>query len=285
MDLGIGDAIKAGHDMTMDWVNYGTNLYTNYKNRRQQEKLLNWQLQNQKEFAQNSIQWRVADARKAGLHPLAALGTIGTTYTPMDTSGVNQSHVRVPKSDLTFLTKQYQLENKLLQSQADYYSALAADTRDRTAKRGLSGQNTSQMSGLIGQYFGTSDNKTNGDNLKMFGIGGDEQKQPLQDFQGEHSFLANQRTLAKGILDGSINYKNVDEYLTAFGPGVVETKGETILDAVLDTIKEHSKSAINNENAPAIRAIRNSNLPIGQKLYLIQELISNNRLPLRKWNK
>ncbi len=36
----------------------------------------------QKEFAQNSMQWRVKDARAAGLHPLAALGQIGSSYTP-----------------------------------------------------------------------------------------------------------------------------------------------------------------------------------------------------------
>lgn len=36
----------------------------------------------QKEFAQNSMQWRVADARAAGLHPLAALGQMGSSYTP-----------------------------------------------------------------------------------------------------------------------------------------------------------------------------------------------------------
>lgn len=36
----------------------------------------------QKEFAQNSMQWRVNDARAAGLHPLAALGQMGSSYTP-----------------------------------------------------------------------------------------------------------------------------------------------------------------------------------------------------------
>lgn len=36
----------------------------------------------QKEFAQNSIRWRVADAKAAGLHPLAALGSASANYTP-----------------------------------------------------------------------------------------------------------------------------------------------------------------------------------------------------------
>lgn len=36
----------------------------------------------QKEFAQNGIRWRVADAKAAGLHPLAALGAQGASYSP-----------------------------------------------------------------------------------------------------------------------------------------------------------------------------------------------------------
>lgn len=34
----------------------------------------------QREFAQHGIRWRVRDARKAGLHPLAALGASGAAY-------------------------------------------------------------------------------------------------------------------------------------------------------------------------------------------------------------
>lgn len=36
----------------------------------------------QKEFAQNGIQWKVADAKAAGLHPLAALGAQTTAFSP-----------------------------------------------------------------------------------------------------------------------------------------------------------------------------------------------------------
>lgn len=38
--------------------------------------------EHQKEFAQNGIRWRVADAKAAGLHPLAALGALGASYSP-----------------------------------------------------------------------------------------------------------------------------------------------------------------------------------------------------------
>ena len=40
----------------------------------------------QREFAQNSIQWRVNDAKAAGLHPLAALGVSGYSYSPVGLS-------------------------------------------------------------------------------------------------------------------------------------------------------------------------------------------------------
>lgn len=46
------------------------------------ENALATQTKLQREFAQNGIQWRVADARKAGIHPLAALGVQTSSYTP-----------------------------------------------------------------------------------------------------------------------------------------------------------------------------------------------------------
>ena len=41
----------------------------------------------QKEFAQNTIQWKVADAKKAGLHPLYAMGSGSANYQPTFMSG------------------------------------------------------------------------------------------------------------------------------------------------------------------------------------------------------
>ncbi|QXP44214.1 MAG: DNA pilot protein [Arizlama microvirus] len=40
----------------------------------------------QREFAQKGIQWKVADAKKAGLHPLAALGAQTTSFSPVSIS-------------------------------------------------------------------------------------------------------------------------------------------------------------------------------------------------------
>lgn len=40
-------------------------------------------IQLQKEFAQNGIQWKVQDAEKAGIHPLYALGASTTSFAPV----------------------------------------------------------------------------------------------------------------------------------------------------------------------------------------------------------
>lgn len=51
-------------------------------NRNQNEELWQKNYAMQKEFAQNSIQWRVQDALKAGINPLAALGGQGSYASP-----------------------------------------------------------------------------------------------------------------------------------------------------------------------------------------------------------
>lgn len=49
----------------------------------------------QYEFAQNGIRWRVEDAKRAGIHPLAALGAAGASSTPIAIGpGYNVDHGR-----------------------------------------------------------------------------------------------------------------------------------------------------------------------------------------------
>lgn len=47
-----------------------------------QEKANRENIKLQREFAQNGIQWKVADAKAAGLHPLAALGAQTASFSP-----------------------------------------------------------------------------------------------------------------------------------------------------------------------------------------------------------
>lgn len=51
------------------------------------ERLNQLNYMHQKEFAQNGIRWKVADAKAAGLHPLAALGASTAQYTPATAIG------------------------------------------------------------------------------------------------------------------------------------------------------------------------------------------------------
>jgi len=45
------------------------------------------QADNQREFAKMGIRWRVEDAKAAGLHPLAAIGAAGASYSPVIAAG------------------------------------------------------------------------------------------------------------------------------------------------------------------------------------------------------
>lgn len=45
----------------------------------------------QLEFAQNGIQWKVADAKKAGIHPLFALGAPTQSYSPISTGSLGDA--------------------------------------------------------------------------------------------------------------------------------------------------------------------------------------------------
>lgn len=52
------------------------------KNRDAQSEANQMNYEQQKEFAQHGLQWKTADARAAGLHPLAAIGATGAAYSP-----------------------------------------------------------------------------------------------------------------------------------------------------------------------------------------------------------
>lgn len=89
----------------------------------------------QKEFAQHGLQWRVEDARRAGIHPLAALGFQGVSPSPVtvgtDFASVGQNISRsidatrtnrdragaVSKTVQDLQIKRMGLENELLASQ------------------------------------------------------------------------------------------------------------------------------------------------------------------------
>lgn len=68
-----------------------------YRNQQDQTNQFNYDMQ--KEFAQNSLRWKVADAQAAGLHPLAALGASGYSASPSHiTAGPDESMGNMARS-------------------------------------------------------------------------------------------------------------------------------------------------------------------------------------------
>jgi len=59
------------------------------------------QYDQQKEFAQMGIRWRAEDAKAAGLHPLAAIGAAGASYSPTIVAGGDSLGTRLGRASET----------------------------------------------------------------------------------------------------------------------------------------------------------------------------------------
>lgn len=64
-------------------IGAGASLASSLLGKSSSEKSAKQNIKLQKEFAQNSIQWKTADAKKAGIHPLAALGAQTHSFSPV----------------------------------------------------------------------------------------------------------------------------------------------------------------------------------------------------------
>ncbi|CAM3387128.1 hypothetical protein [Helicobacter labetoulli] len=119
-------------------------------NMNNQNKLAERQENLQREFAQNSIQWRVNDAKKAGIHPIAALGSQGISYNPSYVGGDNFGGSQASISTSTGDKEMNELNKRLLTAQVRQAEAEAT-----SAERSLlpKSQNTG------GVLFGASQTK------------------------------------------------------------------------------------------------------------------------------
>lgn len=104
----------------------------------------------QKEFAQQGIRWRVADAKAAGLHPLAALGAQGAMYTPSghiggtDTSFIGDAAAQFGQGiERAVSAKQQRAER--LRTQAIQDQKLALDMQTSRAQTALLDAQTAQI--------------------------------------------------------------------------------------------------------------------------------------------
>lgn len=67
-------------------VGAGASLLNNHANQSHADYWARQNIALQKEFAQNSIKWRVEDAKRAGVHPMAALGISPASFSPVSSS-------------------------------------------------------------------------------------------------------------------------------------------------------------------------------------------------------
>lgn len=158
-------------------ISAGANLLGGLFGKSSTEKANEQNIKLQKEFAQQGIQWKVADAKAAGIHPLAALGAQTTAFSPSvvgDTSfgtGIasmgqdigrainstrsqDQRAAAVQKSilDLELQGKQLdnrgkEIENALLASKLATTSQVGSPmpSSGAASNTGLSGQNSSKF--------------------------------------------------------------------------------------------------------------------------------------------
>lgn len=83
----IGPLIAAGASLLGGFLQRGAQQDANAANLAQAQR--NEALQ--REFAQNSIQWRARDAQKAGIHPIYAMGAPGMSFSPVAVGATAES--------------------------------------------------------------------------------------------------------------------------------------------------------------------------------------------------
>lgn len=69
--------------MLGELISAGASLLGGLFGNQQRAEGQNREIELQKEFAQNGVRWKVEDAARAGVHPLAALGATGASYSPV----------------------------------------------------------------------------------------------------------------------------------------------------------------------------------------------------------
>lgn len=83
----LGDLISAAANVFGGFMNRESSKEANAINAAMAEK----NIALQKEFAQSGVQWKVDDAKKAGVHPLYALGAQTTSFSPVSVGAVGDT--------------------------------------------------------------------------------------------------------------------------------------------------------------------------------------------------
>lgn len=131
-----------------------------------QMQLAREQLEYQKELHKNQIRWRVEDAQKAGLHPMAALGLqsssfspVSSSFTPMqanDYSWIGDIGQSVGYAAMKAKDKQQQREALMLAKKQSALSLRNMELQNQSLETEIDFQKfrlATAMSGAVGQAF------------------------------------------------------------------------------------------------------------------------------------
>lgn len=101
----LGELISAGASLLGGFLNRNAQEENNQRQIQHaqaqlasQEKWAQANLDQQREFAQHGLRWKVADAQAAGLHPLAAIGAQTTSFSPISV-GSTSLNTTAPQYD------------------------------------------------------------------------------------------------------------------------------------------------------------------------------------------
>lgn len=152
----------------------------------------------QKDFAQNSIQWKVQDAQKAGIHPLAALGAGGyqasPSYAGSDIGGNISNALRGLGSAIGAKEQEKFLKEKNdLELESLYLDNLAKKKQIQSMGQNVTLNNIFEGSGAGGNPLALSnsviDGSGSGKSEKLFDVGKGMQITTYPSGSGREQFL------------------------------------------------------------------------------------------------
>lgn len=196
--FGIGTAVSAGTSILGNLMNKDTVAQTNKQN-----------YEMSKEFAQNSIQWRVADAKKAGINPLAALG-MNASYAPSaqaSTSGdyglsaAGQATGKAMQS-MAFRQMEAQLEGQLLANQEkalEIEGQYASLEKEKIPMDTLHGKAQTNIRGMAADSY-----------FNLFSLGETGKKHEFIMNPNQNSWI--QEALSEGGVSGALARKTMWDY-------------------------------------------------------------------------
>lgn len=132
----------------------GLQVWGDIENRRAQERINRRNEALQREFAQNGVRWRVADARAAGIHPLAALGMSPTQAQPTAVSGdPGNAATNLGRNMQDAILQERIANSQLNQAYANQANANAERARAQTALDAIGPEGSPQRPKPLYTYF------------------------------------------------------------------------------------------------------------------------------------